>query len=383
VPRPPTSGVPALTLAFDAWSLALWPLWIVGCFVLLVTVLPFVRSGAWWVRICDFPRLQMAFSAVTVVAGLLLLRFVTDWGAASWVLVGLLAVAAAWQLAHVVRYTPVWKHAVKSEDRSDLRLVVANVDFENERREEVLERLSSLGADVLVLVEPDEPWLEALRPLRERFSNHVEEIREMGLGLAIWSDIEIQEHTIRYIVSEKRPSIHATLRTDAGRIVHLVAVHPTPPGLPRKRGNERYGSRIRDAELLVLAEKIAQRDTDHWIVAGDFNDVAWSHTTRLFERVSGLADPRHGRGLFPTYHARHPLFRYPLDHVFVSDAFGIERMRRVRVPGSDHFGIVLDLAALVEANEEPTPADAEDEREAEELIESGVEDADEACELNR
>ena len=80
------------------------------------------------------------------------------------------------------------------------------------------------------------------------------------------------------------------------------------------------------------------------VVAGDLNDVAWSHTTRLFQRISALLDPRVGRGLFSTFHAKYPMLRWPLDHVFASTHFYLETLERLPKFGSDHFPI---LAVLV------------------------------------
>jgi endonuclease/exonuclease/phosphatase (EEP) superfamily protein YafD len=41
------------------------------------------------------------------------------------------------------------------------------------------------------------------------------------------------------------------------------------------------------------------------LVAGDLNDVAWSHTSRLFRRIAQMLDPRVGRGIYSTFHVRY------------------------------------------------------------------------------
>ncbi len=98
-------------------------------------------------------------------------------------------------------------------------------------------------------------------------------------------------------------------------------------------------------------------------MAGDLNDVAWSRTTRLFCRVSGMLDPRRGRGLFSTFHAHYPLLRWPLDHVFVSEEFTLTHMERLEAFGSDHFPILATLSYQPARQEEhDTPSASQEER---------------------
>ena len=107
------------------------------------------------------------------------------------------------------------------------------------------------------------------------------------------------------------------------------------------------------------------------VVSGDLNDVAWSATTRRFQRLSQLLDPRVGRGFFSTFDARIPILRWPLDHLFHDSRFRLIKMERLPKIGSDHFPILFQLALArdPEADEVPDDSTRQDEEEVEEMIE--------------
>lgn len=192
---------------------------------------------------------------------------------------------------------------------------------------------------------------------------------------------------IRFLIDSEIPSLRSQVRLRSGTLLTLYGVHPRPPGLKRpdekgggkvgedggEKDGERGDSDMRDAELMVVAKEVKKLGNSPVIVAGDFNDVAWSRTTHLFQRVGGLLDPRVGRGFFNTFDTASRLLRYPLDHAFASGHFRLVELRRLPDIGSDHFPflVVLDYdpSAPVE-NEEPKK-DAGDEQKTEDAIDKG------------
>lgn len=351
----------------------MWTVRLLTLLLLTVTAAPLIHTDWWPIRLWDFPRLQILATASFLTIYTLALTWHCRLKQGSLALLGILLAIIAWQATYIIPYTSVWPHAIPTATSSDVSILVCNLDKRNTQHDAVAQMLRDSQSDILILVELDQAWADALSDVRANFPHRSEIVLEDGLGLALWSKHPLDNPQIRHIVSDKRPSIFATL-TINNHDVRLVAIHPTPPALRVPHEDERYDSGIRDAELILLAKEVKDNPQANWIVAGDFNDVAWSRTTALFSRISGLLDPRVGRGLINTYHAQYPLMRYPLDHVFVSEHFAVRSFDRIETPGSDHFAVRVELALVPHASQKNQP-DEDDAEEAAEIIEEGVEEA--------
>ena len=95
------------------------------------------------------------------------------------------------------------------------------------------------------------------------------------------------------------------------------------------------------------------------------NVVSTHRTSRLFKKVAGMGDPRVGRGFYPTFNAKWPLLRWPLDHLFVSPHFEFLSIDLLSDIGSDHFPISFRLCLKQPADKRLVAAEAPPDTEAE------------------
>jgi endonuclease/exonuclease/phosphatase (EEP) superfamily protein YafD len=337
---------------------------LLGGIALVGTLLPLLPVRAWWVRAWDFPRVQLLLLALIALTGLLLHRPEDTWARA---LVAALGVAAAFQAGFVWRYTPLAPREVQSarraEDGATLSLLVTNVLQTNRRADRVLAVARAADPDVALFVETDGWWRERLDVLAATHPYGLRCPLPNTYGMVLYSRLPLEEPRIEFLVEDDVPSMQARVVLRSGTRVWLNCVHPRPPA-----PGERDESLERDAELLLVGRRVA--GARPVVVCGDLNDVAWSRTTRLFQKVSRLLDPRKGRGRYSTFHARWPFFRWPLDHIFFSDDFRLVRLRTLPYTGSDHFPVHAVLRHEPPASRQQNAPELgrEDESEANEAI---------------
>jgi endonuclease/exonuclease/phosphatase (EEP) superfamily protein YafD len=253
--------------------------------------------------------------------------------------------------------------ATHADAEASMRIFIANVLMTNRAADRLRALIEHAEPDVLIFTEPDAWWADQLRGLAQTFLYRASHPLDNTYGMILYSRLPLVQSEVKFLVEPDIPSIHARLRLRSDALVELIAVHPRPP-------RPAVDTAERDAELILVGRQ-AKASRAPTIVAGDLNDVGWSQTTRLFQQVSGLLDPRRGRGLYATYHADYPVLRYPLDHLFHSREFRLRRMAVLDHFGSDHFPLLVELSYEPErqSEQELPRADEAERREAEEKLE--------------
>ena len=297
------------------------------------------RYEAWWVRSLDFPRLQLLVVSLFLLvleAVLLDLSNLT-----TWILLMVVLICFVYHAWWILPYTQLFPVEVESARSSDsqptIRILTANVLTPNRNAKTFIKLVRENAPDIIVTLESDEWWQTKLDSLVPDYPYTIKCPLDNLYGMHVYSRLPLADSQIDYLVEPDVPSIHTLVTLGSGHKIRTHFLHPAPPS-----PTENEASSERDAELIVVAKSVAETDTPV-IVTGDLNDVAWSETTRLFRKISGLLDPRIGRGMFNTFHADYWFMRWPLDHLFHSDHFTLSKIHRLAGFGSDHFALFTEL----------------------------------------
>lgn len=312
--------------------------------LIAVTLLSLVHDVRfWYIKALDFPRVQVLIGLLVCL--LLFVAFNRGWKSPTVLfLLGLMA-AAGLQARLILPYTPLVSEAVETaapapvgKGRS-LSLLIANVWMENRQADAFLNMVRKSNPDMVLAMETNQWWVSRLSPLEDLYPHKVLYPLDNTYGMALYSRLPLRNTNIKFLSHQRVPSIHTLVILADGTEFWLHAMHPVPP-MPSE-----YPDNVGEEEvaLLKVGEAVASRNLPT-VVAGDFNDVAWSRTSRLFGTRTGLGDVRVGRGLYCSFDATSNFLRWPLDQVYVSGEFAVVELERLPAFGSDHFPIFVRLA---------------------------------------
>ena len=207
--------------------------------------------------------------------------------------------------------------------------MVANVQLGNREASRLLAAVDRETPDLLLALETDAWWDEALRPLEVSMPHTVQKLTGSYFGINLLSRLPLIHPEIRSLAGRTTPSILTGIVLGNGEVIDFVGLHPRPP-LPWQ------SSSGRDAELYAAALRLRDR-VEPGIVAGDLNATPWESAVDRMRRIARLIDPRRGYGYVPTFSAHSWWQSWPLDHVFHEGGFATVSLQRLDAFGSDHY----------------------------------------------
>ena len=280
-----------------------WPLDLATCFV-------------WW----------YAAALPLFLSGALLLR--------RWLLSLLIAVSLAINAANLAPYIlPMSAAAV--EDSPRLRVMTLNVLTANRAYDKVLRLVEQQDPDVLVLVEVDRRWIDAMAPLRVRYPHHSERTRSDNFGVAIYSRLPSEDVTVRQLNPGATPSAVARVRWE-GLSVTVIGAHPVPP-------MSAAGAASRNNDLDSI-ERFAAGTDGGVVVVGDLNITPWSPYFQDLLHGANLRDSAWGRGVRATWGTDRTGLVIPIDHMLHTPDLVVVDRRIGPDVGSDHRAVTVDFA---------------------------------------
>lgn len=297
----------------------------------------------WFTKIIDFPRIQYF-----IIGSILLILFIIlnrRWSFASFLLVvGIISAL----IIHSIKLIPYISGEKTVPDttssgqqlrENSIGILLANVLIDNKKASKIMQIIEEVNPDIILTMEVNQWWISELQGLKQDYPYYIEYPLDNAYGIALYSKFELAEDDIKFLNDDEVPSVHPKILLPSGKTIRFHGVHPVPP-VP----SSKYPDNVGEKEVaLIKVGKMVERDSLPSIVAGDFNDVSWSRTSRMFEGERNLNNVRIGRGFYNTYNAQSLFWRWPLDHYFVTEEFSLLKLERLPEFNSDHFPMYAEF----------------------------------------
>lgn len=224
--------------------------------------------------------------------------------------------------------------AAVDSSRPSLRLLIANVNFENRDLGALLALIKRESPDVIGILELSPQGARALSVLDRDYPFRHLESRADPFGIGLWSRLPDSRIEAVAMPPIELPALQ--LRWEDAGAAQLWLVHPFPP-----LGGE--ASRWRNEQLADLAGRV--RGETAVIVAGDLNATPWSTAYRVLRRDTGLLDASAHGWPRPTWSGPNVLaaLAIPIDHVLHGSDWVAHRHAVGPDIGSDHRPLLVEL----------------------------------------
>jgi endonuclease/exonuclease/phosphatase (EEP) superfamily protein YafD len=253
----------------------------------------------------------------------------------------------------------IWPDVSPFRDRPEVssaptfKLVNFNLRFKNERLDAVADYLIASGADIVGLVEATPRAKAVLGRLHAVYPYSLDCIETAPKCQNMLFSKYPLKNTYAGSVDGRYPTIAiAAVELPDGAPVTVGVVHVmtpfTGPREPLAAVDPGPAPTFADAPDLEQSHQAAnlaaflKRQPADLILIGDFNSAPWSPLQRAFRAASGLDNRGHFLPTWPS--SVWPIFRIPLDPVFVRGRPSVIRLQLGPDVGSDHFPVEVEIA---------------------------------------
>ena len=230
---------------------------------------------------------------------------------------------------------PLYFGSPASTDGKPIRVMLMNLNAANGNADHVLKAIRNSDPDLVLFAEVTPAWAAELAVLDIDYTYRVTEPQEGCFGIMLMSKSPLERGEVVEIGMSGVPSIIAEAHFPQGTI-SIIGTHPLPPV-----NAECF--RLRNSQLAALPETIKNQRYPVLLI-GDLNTSSWSPHFRDLLRDSGLKNSMKGFGFQPTWPAKIPFMKTPLDHVLHSPEMTIHHRAVGKDVGSDHLPVIVDFS---------------------------------------